>query len=83
MIKPFADDEAATSIGDLAIENGTSKIAISGSVEITRDQAGLERARALKRLADDVVAELEAGHTPQQFAAAQPGAVDQVENPFA
>jgi len=83
MIKPFADDEAATSIGDLAIENGTTKVAISGSVEITRDQAGLERARALKRLADDLVAELEAGHAPQQFAATQTAPVDQVANPFA
>ncbi|QCB43960.1 hypothetical protein E5673_18480 [Sphingomonas sp. PAMC26645] len=83
MIKPFADDEAATSIGDLAIENGTSRVAISGSVEITRDQAGLERARALKQLADDLVAELEAGHAPQQVAATQTASVDQVANPFA
>jgi len=83
MIKPFADDEAAASIGDLAIENGTTKVAISGSVEITRDQAGLERARALKRLADDLVAELESEHAPQQFADTQAAAVDQVSNPFA
>ncbi len=83
MIKPFADDEAATSIGDLAIENGTSRVAISGSVEITRDQAGLEHARALKQLADDLVAELEAGHAPRQAAATQTASVDQVANPFA
>lgn len=83
MIKPFADDEAATSIGDLAIENGTTKVAISGSVEITRDQAGLVRARALKQLADDLVAELESGHAPQQVAATQTASVDQVANPFA
>lgn len=83
MIKPFADDEAATSIGDLAIENGTTRVAISGSLEITRDKAGLERARALKRLADDLVAELEAGNTPQQLAGTQAATVDQVDNPFA
>jgi hypothetical protein len=83
MIKPFADNDAAASIGNLTIENGTTKVAISGSVEITRDQAGLERARALKRLADDLVAELEAGHPPQQFAATQTASVDQVANPFA
>ncbi len=83
MIKPFADDEAVASIGDLAIENGTGKVAISGSVEITRDQVGLERARALKQLADDLVAELEACHAPQQVAAAQTASVDQVANPFA
>jgi hypothetical protein len=83
MIKPFADDEAATSIGDLAIENGTSRIAISGSVEITRDQAGLERARALKQFADDLVAELENGQAPRQVLGTQTATVDEVANPFA
>ena len=83
MMKPFADDEAASSIGELAIENGTAAVVISGSVEITRDQAGLERARALKRLADDLVAELEAGTMPQQLAAARPAGTDTVDNPFA
>jgi hypothetical protein len=82
MIKPFADDEAASSIGNLAIENGTAAVVISGSVEITRDQAGLERARALKQLADDLVAELEAGTAPQQLAA-RPAGTDTVNNPFA
>lgn len=83
MIKPFADDEAAASIGDLSIENGTTKVAISGSVEITRDEAGLERARALKRLADDLVTELESGNVPQQAAPTRTAAVDTVANPFA
>lgn len=83
MIKPFADNDAAASIGDLAVENGTSRVVISGALEITRDPIGLERARALKRLADDLVAELEAGNPPQQFAATQTASVDQVANPFA
>jgi hypothetical protein len=83
MIKPFADDTAAAAIGDLAIENGTTKVAISGSLEITRDRAGLELAHALKRLADDLVKELESGNMPQTLAATQTAAVDQVDNPFA
>jgi hypothetical protein len=83
MIKPFADEEAAASIGGLAIENGTTRVAISGSVEITRDQAGLERARALKRLADDLVAELEASDFSHQVAVTRTALVDQVANPFA
>jgi hypothetical protein len=85
MIKPFADDEAASSIGDLAIENGTARVVISGSVEITRDAQGLERARALKSLADDLVAELEAGSTRQGIASASDASaapIDQVDNPF-
>ncbi len=83
MIKPFADDDAAASIGDLSIENGTSRIAISGSVEITRDEAGLERARALKQLADELVATLEAGPTPKHDMPTQTASVDEVANPFA
>jgi hypothetical protein len=83
MIKPFADNDAAASIGDLAIENSTTKVVISGSVEINRDPTGLERARALKQLADDLVAELETGKPPQQFAATQTASVDQIANPFA
>jgi hypothetical protein len=83
MIKPFADNDATASIGDLAIENGTTRVVISGSVEITRDPTGLERARALKQLADDLVAELEAGKAPQQLAATQATSVDEVANPFA
>jgi hypothetical protein len=83
MIKPFADDDAAASIGNLTIENGTAKIIVSGSVEFTRDQTGLERARALKQLADDLVAELENGSAPQSLTGTQTAAVDQVANPFA
>lgn len=83
MIKPFADDEAASSIGDLAIENGTERVVISGSVEITRDQAGLERARALKQLADGLVAELERSTPPLMVAVARMASVDEVDNPFA
>ena len=82
MIKPFADDEAASSIGGLSVENGTERVVVSGSVEITRDQAGLERARALKQLADGLVAELEAG-MPQRLAAAPAAKVDEIDNPFA
>ncbi len=83
MIKPFADDDAAASIGDLSIENGTTVVTISGSVVITRDTAGLARARELKRLADDLVTELESGASPQGLASTPPAVSDQVANPFA
>lgn len=83
MIKPFADESAAASIGDLSVENGTAKVLISGSVEITRDQSGLKHAQALKRLADDLVAALEGGNVPQHAKPAQAATVDKVDNPFA
>ncbi len=82
MIKPFNDDEAASSIGDLAIENGTAKVLISGSLEISRDVEGLSRARALKQLAENLVAELEAQDLPKLATDTQMAAVDKVENPF-
>jgi len=83
MIKPFADNEATASIGDLNIENGTEKIAISGSVEITRDQVGLALAHGLKNLVDGLIAELEKGDLPPHVAAGKPASVDQIDNPFA
>ena len=83
MIKPFADDDAAASIGGLSIENGTSTVSISAQVVITRDAVGLERARELKRLADDLIAELESGASPQPLATTPTAVSDQVPNPFA
>ena len=40
-LTPFADDAASTSIGSLTVENGTDRIALSGSLDLTRDKAGL------------------------------------------
>ncbi|CAA9519296.1 MAG: hypothetical protein AVDCRST_MAG91-2098 [uncultured Sphingomonadaceae bacterium] len=82
MIKPFQDDESATSIGDLSVENSTSAVVISGSLEVTRDKAGLKRARALKQFADAVVEQLEAdGDLPDKVATAK-APVEEVDNPF-
>ena len=83
MIKPFADDETTSSIGDLSIENGTVRVVLSGSVEITRDQNGLALAKELKRLSDGMVAELEAGPPLPTVATIDAPVVDQVANPFA
>jgi hypothetical protein len=52
---PFADDAASMEIDQLTIENGTEWIALYGSLDITRDQAGLRRAQALKALLDQAV----------------------------
>ncbi len=59
-LTPFADDAASTSVGELTIENGTDRIALYGSLDLTRDQPGLALARALKALLDEVVRHLEA-----------------------
>lgn len=80
-IKPFSDDAASTTIGELAVENGTDAVMLSGSLEITRDKAGLKRAQALKALAEAICKELEAGDLPDyvQVAAVK---TEDVANPF-
>jgi len=81
-MKPFQDDKGSLSIGDLTAENGTGVVALSGSVEITRDKVGLKRAQALKALADALVAQLEDGDLPDK-AAQDTKPADEVANPFA
>lgn len=83
MIKPFADDDAASSIGDLCIENGTTRVVLSGSVEITCDEAGLAKARELKAFFDQMVEELEAKRPFHPMNSSETASVDQVANPFA
>lgn len=56
---PFADDVTALTLGDFNVENGTERLALFGSLEITRDAAGLRKARALRELMDDIVRRLE------------------------
>lgn len=62
-LKPFADDAASTSIGGLTIENGTARVALYGSLDITADRAGLAQAHALQALVNAIV-----GHLEQQTA---------------
>ena len=58
-MKPFADDSAATAIGDMRIENGRDRIAMYGSLDVTHDHAGLALARDLRALLDTVIKTLE------------------------
>ena len=47
-MKPYADDAASMTIGDLTLENGRDCVAVGGSLDLTRDKAGLAHARALR-----------------------------------
>ena len=58
-LTPFADDAASVSIGKLTIENGTDRIALYGSLDITRDQQGLAHARVLVAVVQAAVQQLE------------------------
>ena len=58
-MKPFADDSAAIEIGDLKLENGRDRIACYGSLDLTRDKAGLALAQRLQALLATVIHALE------------------------
>jgi hypothetical protein len=62
-LKPFADDSAAIEIGDLKLENGRDRIACYGSLDLTRDKAGLALAQRLQAVLAAVVRVLEADAT--------------------
>lgn len=78
---PFADDAASISIGELTVENGTDRIALYGSLDLTRDKQGLAHARALKALLDQAVQLLE-GDKSLPDAVPPPVAAKTVANPF-
>ncbi|UPG73200.1 hypothetical protein MVG78_03270 [Roseomonas gilardii subsp. gilardii] len=82
-LKPFADDAAATEIGGLKIENGQDRIALYGSLDLTRDKEGLALARELHALLSAALAVLEgeAAKLPQKVSTG--GNVDETKNPFA
>ncbi|MDP4026508.1 hypothetical protein Q8W71_28225 [Methylobacterium sp. NEAU 140] len=80
---PFADDAAVRSVGALSFENGTERIAVHGSLDITRDRSGLAQARLLKRTLDAVVTALEAADLPEAVADAPDAPPRTVRNPFA
>ncbi|EIM31106.1 hypothetical protein [Microvirga lotononidis] len=80
--QPFADDSASLNIGDFTVENGTDKVALYGSVDVTRDKAGLEKAKALKSVVDAIVKTLgQDKELPDESGPAE--APQQVKNPFA
>ena len=58
-IRPFENEAESLQIEELTIENRLDRISIYGNLEITRDKAGLNRARQLQRILADTVRALE------------------------
>ena len=85
MFDAFANDNDVLNVqGDaLTLTNGTTRVTIAGTLELTRDKRGLAAALALKEAIDDVVKKLQADpHLPAKVADEpdqKPGVVD---NPF-
>ena len=80
-LTPFADDAASISIDRLTIENGIDRIALYGSLDISRDKQGLAHARALQALLNQAVQYLEAAKNLPD-ALPPPPPPKQVANPF-
>lgn len=79
--QPFADDAGVQNFENLSFENGTTRIALHGSLDLTRDRAGLERAKALQALLDAIVKALESEDLPQAVAETTRASTT-VKNPF-
>ena len=62
MFKPYSNDDDVLNIqGDaFTVSNGTTRVVLNGTLELTQDQRGLKAALALKEAVDAVVAALQA-----------------------
>lgn len=82
-LTPFADEAATASFGDLAAENRLDRVSLHGSLDLTRDRAGLAEARRLRALLDAVIAALEGEGDRLPDRIAPPKKAGRVRNPFA
>lgn len=81
--EPFADGASVRTLGALSFENGIDRIALHGSLDLTRDKAGLALARRLRATLEAIVTVLEAGDLPEALAEAPDEKPKTVPNPFA
>lgn len=79
-IDPFANEDEVITIQELSLENRLDKVSIHGSVDITKDQQGLEYAFALKRQIDTIVEYLKKQALPEKISVENVAKV--VKNPF-
>jgi hypothetical protein len=79
-IQPYQNEEESLAISDLTVENRVDRVSVYGSIELTRDKAGLEQAKALKEVIDAVVAALEAEKSLPNHISVK--STEKVKNPF-
>lgn len=77
--EPFKDEASVLTLDELTLENRLDRVEIYGSLQITRDQAGLALARELQKVLDATVKALETQALPERIAI-QPA--EKVRNPF-
>ena len=81
-LEPFADEATALQLGELTIENRLDRVSLYGSLDLTRDRAGLRRARELRALLEAVVAALEREGSALPEAVEVGHGTETVKNPF-
>ena len=80
MFKPFENGTESHSIHDLTLENQTDCVSIYGNLQLTKDQAGLQAAKALQAFVNAVVSALEnEAHLPEKIDRQNE---QEIENPF-
>lgn len=77
--EPFKDEATVLTLDELTVENRLDRVEIYGSLQITRDKAGLALARELKNVLDAAVRALEMEALPERTATRP---AEKVRNPF-
>ncbi len=80
MFKPFENGTESHAIHDLTLENQEDCVSIYGNLQLTKDQAGLQAAKALQTFVNAVVSALEnEAHLPKKIDRQDE---QEIENPF-
>lgn len=80
MFKPFENGTESHAIHDLTLENQEDRVSIYGNLQLTKDQAGLQAAKALQAFVNTVVSALEnEAHLPEKIDRQDE---QEIENPF-
>jgi hypothetical protein len=85
VFKPYSNDDEVLNIqGDaFTVNNGTTRVVLNGTLELTQDQRGLKAALALKEAVDAIVTSLQAQPNLQAKVKDEPDAKPGVvQNPF-
>ena len=62
MFKPFENGTESHSIHDLTLENDLDRVSVYGNLQIGKDQAGLEAAKALQHYLNEIVIKINSSH---------------------
>jgi hypothetical protein len=80
MFKPFVNGTESHAIHDLTLENQEDCVSIYGNLQLTKDRAGLQAAKALQAFLNDVVSALE--NEPNLPEKIDRQDEQEIENPF-